>query len=212
MWDFATHEILHEQGLMGHGPYNGANYSIMQNQHGYSKMLLSWEAFLLDWWDENHLACIDIEDLNEPFIFQLDSLDQNGILIEGHKNLMIRLNDEEIVVIEYRTDGPFSDLPKEYQGITAYHININQPQFRCDVGCENLTLEEYDNRNFWRYIKDPTRNHPCIQGERHPVYGYINYRFCNQPAFVHYPGSSITWDNIKITVLADDIIEVQLTS
>ena len=209
MWDFAAHEVLHEQGLMGHGPYNGANYSVMQDQHGYSKMLMSWEAFLLDWWNEDHLACVDVDDLDEPLVFEIDSLDRNGIAVEGPKNLMIRLNQEEIIVIEYRTDGPFSTLPLDYQGITAYHINVNKPQFRCDQGCENLTIEEYDAKNFWRYLKDPTTNHPCIQGEMHPVYGDLNRRFCNQPAFVHQPGAVIYFEDIVITVLEDNVVEVK---
>lgn len=210
MWDFATHEILHEQGLMGHGPYNGGNYSVMQDQHGDSKMLLSWEAFLLDWWNEDHLACIDIKDLQEPIIFEIDSLDQNGIIVEGPKNLMIRLNHEEIIVIEYRTDGPFSTLPKEFQGIMAYHVNVNQPQFRCDQGCEDLTIEEYEAKNFWRYLRDSTRNHPCLPFQKmHQVYGDLYQRYCNQSAFVHSPGAVITYENLKISVLHDNVVEIE---
>ena len=208
VWDFVAHEVLHEQGLVGHGPYNGSMYSVMQYQHGYSRMLLSWEAFLLDWWNENHLACIQPEELEEPFIFEIDSLDENGITVEGPKNLMIPLNEEEIVVIEYRTDGPFSTLPEEIQGVMAYHINVNSPQFRCDRGCD-LTLEEYEAKNFWRYIKDEDREHPCITDDPHPVYGYENKRFCDQPAFVHQPGAVLNVDDITITVLDKNIVQVQ---
>lgn len=209
MWDFAVHEVLHEQGLIGHGPYNGGYYSVMQDQHGYSKMILSWEAFQLDWWDENHLACIDLEDLEEAFTFKLDSLDMNGIVHKGHKNLMIRLNEEEIVVIEYRTDGPFSDLPKEVHGITAYHINVNQPQFRCDA-CENLTIEQYEAMNFWRYIRDSQKMHPCTEPIMHPIYGNKVGKFCNQSAFVHKTGTELIFENLRISIIEDNIIEVQL--
>lgn len=208
-WDFMAHEILHEQGLVGHGPYNGANYSIMQNQHGYSKMLLSWEVFLLDWWNEDHLACIEFDDLDEPFVFEIDSLDQNGILTEGAKNLMIRLNNEEIIVIEYRTNGPFSDLPKELHGVTAYIVNVNKPNYRCDIGCEDLSLEERESRNYWRYLKDYNNTQPCVLGDFHPVYGYQQQRFCNQPAFVHQPGAVIYFEDIVITVLEDNVVEVK---
>lgn len=210
MWDFAAHEVLHEQGLMGHGPYNGSYYSVMQDQHGLSKMVLSWEAFLLDWWGDDHLACLGVEDLEEEsFTFEIESLDRHGIEVKGHRNLMVRLNEEEVIVIEYRTDGPYSDLPEEFQGITAYHINVNSPQFRCDQGCEDLTIEEYDERNFWRYIRDPQTEHPCVEGEYHPIYGNKNGRFCNQSSFVHKPGVTLTWEDIRITVLENNIVEVK---
>lgn len=209
VWDLALHEILHEQGLMGHGPRNGASYSVMQNQHGYSEMILSWEAFLLDWWGEDHLSCIAPEELEEPFIFEIDSLDQNGIQTKGPKNLMIPISDEEIIVIEYRTDGPFSDLPEPRHGISAYHINVNQPQFRCD-GCDDMTLEEYDDRNFWRYLTDPTREQQCVEDEPHPVYGHEHNRYCNLPAFIHQPGAVLKYEDYQITVLESNIVKVEL--
>lgn len=208
VWDLALHEILHEQGLMGHGPRNGASYSVMQNQHGYTDMILSWEAFLLDWWGEDQLSCLGIEELEEPFIFEIHSLDQNGIQNKGPINLMIPLNDEEIIVIEYRTDGPFTDLPEPRHGISAYHINVNQPQFRCD-GCDDMTLEEYDERNFWRYLTDPTRKQACVEDEPHPVYGHEHNRYCDLPAFVHQPGAILKWEDIQITVLESNIIQVE---
>ncbi len=208
VWDLALHEVLHKQGLMGHGPRNGGDYSVMQDQHGYTDMILSWEAFVLGWWDENHLACISDEKLTEPFTFELDSLDANGASIEGPKNLMIPMSDEEILVIEYRTDGPFSDIPKQRHGITAYFINVNHPQFRCD-GCDDLTQEEYDERNFWYYLTDPNRNHPCVVDKPHPVIGYKHNRFCKDPAYVHIPGTILSVDDITITVLDKNIVQVQ---
>jgi hypothetical protein len=207
VWDLALHEVLHEQGLMGHGPRNGGDYSVMQDQHGYTDMILSWEAFILGWWDENHLACISEEKLSEPFVFELDSLDENGITREGPKNLMIPMNDEEILVIEYRTDGPFSDLPEQRHGIMAYYINVNHPQFRCD-GCDDLSQEEYDERNFWFYLTDSNRNQPCVEDEPHPVFGHKHNRYCNGPAYVHIPGTTLSFEDITITILDKNIVQV----
>jgi len=209
-WDFLIHEVLHEQGLMGHGPYNGSDLSIMMNQHGYSKMVLGWEAFLLGWWDEKQLSCIGIEDIEEPLIFEFDSLDQTGFDGRGQNSLIIRMSDEEVVVIDYRTDGPMSDLPTEWHGITAYNINVNTPQYRCD-DC-NVPLVEYEARNFWRYIKDENRTQPCIDYRQHPVYGSIDRGYCNVPRFTHAPGARLSHGDLQITVISGNVVRISQTN
>lgn len=208
-WDFLIHEVLHEQGLMGHGPYNGSDLSIMMNQHGYSKMVLGWEAFLLGWWDEKQLSCIGIEDIEEPLIFEFDSLDRTGFNGRGQNSLIIRMNDDEVIVIDYRTDGPMSDLPTEWHGITAYNINVNTPQYRCD-DC-NVPLIEYEARNFWRYLKDENRTQPCIDYRQHPVYGSLDRRFCNDPRFTHAPGAILSHGNLQIAVISENVVRITRT-
>lgn len=213
VWDLTLHEVLHEQGLMGHGPFNGSDLSVMMNQHGYTKALLSWEAFLMGLYDEQQIGCLSIETLEsmeEPFTYQLNSLDAVGAGDEGDVSLMVRLSDKEILVFEYRTDGPFSTLPSEWHGITVYTINVDKPQFRCD-GCDDLTTEEYEERNFWRYLKDPTQNHPCINYRFHEVYGGLDGRFCGEQRFIHAPGAVLTYQNLQITILDDNVIEISTT-
>lgn len=213
VWDLTLHEVLHEQGLMGHGPFNGSDLSVMMNQHGYSKALLSWEGFLMGIYDDQQIDCLSLETLesmNEPFIYQLNSLDKVGAGEEGDVSLMVRISPTEILVFEYRTDGPFSTLPVEWHGITAYTIDVDKPQFRCD-GCDEITTEEYEERNFWRYLKDPTQNHPCINYRFHEVYGGLDGRFCGEQRFIHSIGAVLTYRNLQITVIDKNVIEIITT-
>lgn len=213
VWDLTLHEVLHEQGLMGHGPFNGSDLSVMMNQHGYSKALLSWEAFLMGIYDEHQIDCLDLktlETMEEPFTYQLNSLDAVGAGEEGDVSLMVRLSSHEILVIEYRTDGPFSTLPEEWHGITAYTIDVDKPQFRCDA-CDDITTEEYEELNFWRYLKDPTQNHPCINYRYHEVYGDLDGRFCGEQRFIHATGAVLKYQNIQITIIDRNVVELTIT-
>jgi hypothetical protein len=75
---------------------------------------------------------------------------------------MIRLNEEEMIVIERREAGPFTKIcPECYSaieaGFTAYQINVNKPQFRDDSDPNS------DEKNYWSFLgsrTDPTITDP----------------------------------------------------
>jgi hypothetical protein len=63
IWEHLIHEILHYQGFIGHGPVNGGNWNIMQNQFGASATTSGWESFLAGWLSEDQVLCIEVEDI-----------------------------------------------------------------------------------------------------------------------------------------------------
>jgi len=187
LWDWIVHEVLHYQGIVGHAPLNGGPYSIMMDQHGESKALLSWEAFLMGYLDETHIACLDPDTLDEPIHLQLESLDQTGGA-PGIKSLMIPVGEFETVVIEYRTEGPFSTLSPEFQGFTAYYINVDAERVRCDW-CDPMLMEF---RNFKRYLRNATETLVCDKGI---VYGQP---VCDHLSIVQYPGFHLDFFGVRL--------------
>jgi hypothetical protein len=200
MWDWVVHEALHFQGVNGHGPLNGGPYSIMMNQHGPSKALLSWESFLLDYFDDRHIACVETDNLNEELILQLESLDKTGAQ-PGIKSLMIPLNETELIVVEYRTNGPFSTLTPDLTGFTAYYINTTLESVRCD----SCNQDEMELLNFWRYIRNKNQILKCENNFNTPI------GLCESPSIVQRPGYKLDFKGINFEFHNDGIVSVKRT-
>ncbi|MCF8525324.1 MAG: immune inhibitor A [Rhodoluna sp.] len=148
IWDHVVHEILHPQGFIGHGPSNGSGYYISSDNWGASKAVTSWEAFLNGWFDSNEVLCLDKDSLNKEVFISLDTIDNFGA---GKESAMIRLNAQEILIVERRGPGPFTTLcstcyrPTE-SGFTAYKVNVNAAHYRDDSDPNG------DSKNFWSYL------------------------------------------------------------
>ena len=188
-WTHFVHEILHSQGFVGHGPCMYCPYSIMMDDWGYAKGILTWEGFLADWYDETQLNCIDRDSLEEPFVFELDSID-TLISEPGDSNLMIKLSPTKIMVIEYRSTGRYSTLPPEFQGIFIYVMDMEKgSQYP-----QNSRLPQLDN--------DATNHWYVIYPENANFAGFAPY------PFVHSVNQEVTYDGIQIRVLRPNVIEV----
>lgn len=192
-WDWSVHEILHWQGLVGHGPLNHSDYSIMTNQYASSAGLHAWEAFLLDWWSDDDFTCINPNDILEPINFQFDSIDVLGSS-PGQKSLMLPLNKNEILVMEYRTRGQWSTLESVFEGILIYYIDVNGEFVRCD-SCDQLIIEQ---QNFWRLLRNEEIM-PC-QTQFVP--------HCGFPSVVQKPGYELIYENLKFEVLTSNTIQI----
>lgn len=201
VWDWIAHEVLHFQGIIGHGPHNGAYFGIMMNQHGQTKALLSWESFLMGHFDEQQIACIEPENLTEEVALKLDSLDLTGGQ-PGIKSLMIPLSKTELVVVEYRTEGPFSILSPELKGFTAYYMDIAKESIRCD-SCEPIRMEQL---NFWRYLRNDNEILFCDAafGGGGPING-----ICGLPSIVQKPGYYLDFNGIRFEFFNDGILKVK---
>lgn len=195
-WDWIVHEILHFQGIIGHGPINGGPFGIMMDQHAPSKALLSWEAFLMGFFDKSDVSCAPQSAINDPISVQLESLDELGGA-PGNKGLMIPFNNNEILVIEYRTDGPFSELPEEFHGFVSYYIDANKPWIRCDQ-CDQTVIEL---ENFWRFLRNETEVFECTRG-------YFNPGLCGQKSIVQKSGDTLFFRNLKIEFFDDRVVQV----
>ncbi|KGA09427.1 MAG: hypothetical protein GM45_1535 [actinobacterium acAMD-5] len=150
IWDHLIHEILHFQGFVGHGPINGSDLNIMTNQWGGSKTVTSWEAFLAGWYSDNEIKCFEKTKLLEPIYITMSAID-----LMGHKPIstMIRLSDEEVIVIEKRQNGKYSNFDQsrlfpKMNNFTAYYVNVNTEQYRNDAD------PDAESKNFWRMLRE----------------------------------------------------------
>ena len=151
VWAHLLHEALHFQGWIGHGPYNET--SIMTYDGGASKAVTSWEAFMAGWFDAQEIVCLEPASLSEPVNITMSPLD----LMENKPlSVMVRLSDEEILVIERRSSGKYSDIAratnyggqlKDLNHFTAYRVNVNDPYVRVD-GRDFADI----GLNFWSYV------------------------------------------------------------
>ena len=159
IWDILIHELLHFQGFIGHGPENGSGLGIMQNQWGNSKAVSTWEAFMAGWFGIDEVLCIEKSNLNQPLAITLgsiDSFDKNPV------SLIIKLNDEEAIIVEKRSNGKYTNFNKSFKYVgfpsrssfankntfTAYYINVNKPYFRNDSDPNSY------NKNYWYYLRE----------------------------------------------------------
>ena len=143
VWDHLVHEILHYQGLIGHGPENGSGGFISTDQWGPAKAITMWEQFLVGWVDTDDVACITRESITGTQGITLNPTDNPA---SGPEAVMIRINSEELIVIEYREVGPYSSWKT---GLTAYRVDVNGSQYRCD-SCNQLESEAL---NWWGFIR-----------------------------------------------------------
>lgn len=152
IWNHAIHEILHDQGFIGHGPANGSNYGIMMGQWGQSLAVLSWPSFMAGWFDEDDIVCIDARNgLSESVNVKINSLDKLGGS-PGIKSVIVRYGTHKAFVVEYRTNGQFSTLNQNQFGVTVYTLDTSIAPHRCD----SCGPQEYeDEKNWWNYVRLP---------------------------------------------------------
>lgn len=161
IWDHAIHELLHFQGFIGHGPKNGSGYYITTNQWGESKAVTSWEGFLNGWYGDDEILCLDTRALepDQEAVVTMDSLDNFGA---DKESVIVRLSEEEVVVVERRESGPFTTTcsdcfipaPVE-EGFIAYRVNVNLAPYRDDNDPNS------DSKNFWSFLGSSSR--PVLQ-------------------------------------------------
>jgi hypothetical protein len=150
IWDHLIHELLHFQGLIGHGPLNGSQLNIMTNQWGAAQSVTAWEGFMAGWFSDSELLCLDAGKLEQDALISLSSIDAFG---SKPAAVMLKFSDQELVIVERRSDGPFSifpnnDFPAE-SGFTAYRLNVNGESFRDDRDVAGTEA-----RNFWAYLRE----------------------------------------------------------
>ena len=149
IWDHLIHEVLHYQGLIGHGPINGSDLNIMTNQWGASKVVTSWESFIAGWFGKNEVVCIDKNSISDSIYITMSPIDNYG---PEPQSVMIKLSEEEILIIEKRSSGKYSNFTESRQyrnlnSFTAYIVNVNKENYRNDMDPNS------EEKNFWRYIR-----------------------------------------------------------
>ncbi len=102
------------------------------------------------WYDEADINCIDKSKLTNSVYVTMSSIDQMG---DKPISTMIRLSDEELIVIEKRQNGRYSDFKQSQwfpnmNNFTAYSVNVNKAQYRNDADPDS------ESKNFWQSIRE----------------------------------------------------------
>jgi hypothetical protein len=110
------------------------------------------------WFGENEVLCLDKDKLSKDVVVTMGSIDTFG---PRKESVMIRLNDEEIIVVERREPGPFTRIDSSGRdglrvGFTAYRVNVNGEHYRDDSDRNS------DAKNFWSFLG--SRTDPTING------------------------------------------------
>ena len=149
IWDHLIHEILHFQGQIGHGPLNGTMWGIYPHQWGgYAPT--AWEAFMSGWFGNDEIICLDATKLSQSALVSLSSIDTFG---KGPEAVFVKLSNQELVAIEYRKNGKFTNLNnaaeiRNSSAMTAYRVDVNAEAYRNDADPNG------DTKNFWWFLRD----------------------------------------------------------
>jgi hypothetical protein len=182
LWHFWMHENLHSHGLIGHAPGNEYPYNIMAYDGGPGQSLTAWDTFILQWFDDNQVACFDKETLDSETV-TLTSMD---VAAPGVKTAMVRLSEHEMIVIESRRKSTFTKgFPDGFYGVQAYYLTTKHDGQRYDYGLGR----EIEKKYFAYYLQVDSMDHGLGQ----PSVG----RLMNLNV-VAYLGDTMTYKGLKI--------------
>jgi hypothetical protein len=184
------HEVLHGIGFSMHAPGNPfllgpTNIEIQLGRdfgYGSPAYVDAWSGFVNGWYDEKNITCLNKANLQTTTI-QLESMDVNP---KGQTSAMIKLNDQEILVIESRRSGPYTNLPKGMAGVTVTKVNTSKLYSRFDRSVDGIEWE----MNQWAY-------YARVDQEKSPEW-FV--RADTPSKILGYEGETFTLDGIKITV------------
>lgn len=136
LWAFWIHETLHyfrlpdlywhDQNSIRRSEFTlpGAiqGFDIMSNQDGVSKALSTWLMWLADWMDDSEVVCLDVSSELEG------SVEISPVQFDDSKSksVMIRMSDQEAIVIESRRQTQFDvnrEMNRSRDGVIVYVVN-----------------------------------------------------------------------------------------
>lgn len=94
----------------------------MSNQDGVSKALSTWLMWLADWMDDSEVVCLDVSSELEG------SVEISPVQFDDSKSksVMIRMSDQEAIVIESRRQTQFDvdrEMNRSRDGVIVYVVN-----------------------------------------------------------------------------------------
>lgn len=182
LWHQWLHEMLHSHGLIGHAPGQEYPYNIMASDGGPGKSLTAWDTFILKWFDDNQVACFDLETLKSETV-TLTSMD---VAAPGIKTAMVRLSEHEMIVIESRRRSTFTaGFPRGFYGVQAYYLTTKHNGQRYDWALGRAAEKKY----FAYYLEVAAMNHGLGQ----PSIG----RLMNLNV-VAYLGDALSYEDLEI--------------
>ena len=195
------HEVLHGIGFSLHAPgnffilgptniefTNGRNFG-----YGSPAYVDIWSGFVNNWYDDKNIICLDKENLTKTEV-QLESIDINP---KGLTSAMVKLSDKEILVIESRRSGPYSNFPKGMAGITVTKVDTSKRYARFDRSTDGF---DWELKQWSYYVRVDQEKSPewLIRGD-------------TPSRILGYEGETFTIDGVKITVKKSetfDLVEI----
>lgn len=120
------HEVGHMFGLMhpvnSNSKVNPDGYPVwdaMINGISPQPEFLSWHRFLLNWFSDSQVRCVDGANSGE-YVVKVSSLSSNN---SQTKMLTIKLSDTKSLVIESRRSNSLATLASNLEGVLAYTVD-----------------------------------------------------------------------------------------
>ncbi len=140
------HEVGHMMGLIHQfdlrGDWGRTGYPIwsaMANGTSPAPEFMAWEKFLLGWFSDEQVRCIENFDQG-AFTSKLTSLSASD---EGAKTILVKQTEDRILVIESRRTSDLGMLSKEEEGVLVYTIDTNK---RSGEGATSLVFNSAKTR------------------------------------------------------------------
>ena len=134
LWSFWAHEMSHMLGLPDmvlHGNIQGlemwqnnpfSGYDIMAQQDGPLRTINSWTRWVNGWISDDSVLCAPVGDMDSS-VFAIAPLNESGAA--EARSIVIKLSDDEVLVIENRTRDSRFDTPVggEWYGVVSYVVS-----------------------------------------------------------------------------------------
>ena len=145
LWSFWAHELMHAFGLAGHAPDSFLDSSVPDprtdlhigsSQDGLSKVLSTWDLFLLGWLSDREVVCLDRSDL--PITLDLEPVEARSNT--APISAIVKLSESDAIVIEAKEPTGFgARLFPSKGGVVAYRVDTTMDNDRnSDNGGQGL--------------------------------------------------------------------------
>jgi len=185
-WSILAHDFLHLQGLNEHAPApkfaTHIGGQVTPTQEGWSALIPAWETFLLGWFDDSQIHCIQAAELTATEQVILTPLEEYG---GERKSIVIPTTDFKALVIESRRPVGYSESwPDDFSGLLVYEVDTARDHL--DHG-ENKCSNSRENPK-WAYYLLPD--------------GAVEADDCNSPApYFLKPGMTLTDSGVTIELV-----------
>lgn len=187
LWATFLHEMMHAHGLAMHAPSNDVPLYIGDS---IGTVMGAWDSFVAGWRPDEVFACIDAASLGEIDL-SLTSIDLNEA---GYKAAIIKLNDHQVVVVESRRKGPFSDgFVQGTAGVTAHLMDSSVLTQRFDGNPDKV-------KDYYSYMLELDEPHPAYLDLGMSFRSLVHPFAKTASTTIAFKGDSFTFEGLKISV------------